>query len=45
MKAGDKMEKPVDTRVGNKSKSGGPTSLDRKKFGRNMSRVKNQRGG
>lgn len=26
-------------------KAGGPTSLDRKKFGRNMARVKNQRGG
>jgi hypothetical protein len=28
-----------------KMKAGGPTSLDRKNFGRNMSRVKNQRGG
>lgn len=26
-------------------KAGGPTSLDRKKYGRNMSRVINQRGG
>lgn len=26
-------------------KGGGPTSLDRKKYGRNMSRVMNQRGG
>lgn len=26
-------------------KAGGPTSMDRKKFGRNMSRIKNQRGG
>jgi len=25
-------------------KAGGPTSMDRKKFGRNMSRAKNQRG-
>ena len=25
-------------------KAGGPTSMDRKNFGRNMSRVKNQRG-
>lgn len=24
---------------------GGPTSMDRKKYGRNMSRVMNQRGG
>jgi hypothetical protein len=28
-----------------KMKAGGPTSLDRKNMGRNMSRVKNQRGG
>lgn len=27
-----------------KMKAGGPTSLDQKKFGRNMARVKNQRG-
>jgi hypothetical protein len=27
-----------------KMKKGGPTSMDRKKMGRNMSRVKNQRG-
>lgn len=26
-------------------KKGGPTSLDRKKFGRNLSRAKNQSGG
>jgi hypothetical protein len=26
-------------------KAGGPTSMDRKVMGRNMSRVKNQRGG
>jgi hypothetical protein len=26
-----------------KMKKGGPTSMDRKKMGRNMSRVKNQR--
>ena len=26
-------------------KAGGPTSMDRKKFGRNMARAKNQRGG
>jgi hypothetical protein len=30
---------------GKKMKAGGPTSLDRKNMGRNMSRVKNQRGG
>lgn len=28
-----------------KMKAGGPTSLDRKKFGRNLSRAKNQSGG
>ena len=28
-----------------KLKKGGPTSLDRKKFGRNLSRAKNQSGG
>lgn len=28
-----------------KMKAGGPTSLDRKKFGRNLSRAKNQAGG
>ena len=28
-----------------KMKAGGPTSMDRKTMGRNMSRVKNQRGG
>ena len=28
-----------------KLKKGGPTSLDRKKFGRNLSRAMNQRGG
>lgn len=27
-----------------KMKAGGPTSLDRKKYGRNMSRAVNQRG-
>lgn len=27
-----------------KLKAGGPTSMDRKKFGRNMSRAMNQRG-
>jgi hypothetical protein len=26
-------------------KAGGPTSMDMKKFGRNMARAKNQRGG
>lgn len=26
-------------------KKGGPTSMDRKKFGKNMSRVMNQKGG
>jgi hypothetical protein len=28
-----------------KMKAGGPTSMDRKKFGRNLSRAKNQSGG
>lgn len=28
-----------------KLKKGGPTSLDRKKFGRNLARAKNQSGG
>ena len=28
-----------------KLKKGGPTSMDRKKFGRNLSRAKNQSGG
>jgi hypothetical protein len=28
-----------------KLKKGGPTSMDRRKFGRNMSRAMNQRGG
>jgi len=28
-----------------KLKKGGPTSLDRKKYGRNLSRAMNQRGG
>jgi hypothetical protein len=28
-----------------KLKKGGPTSMDRKKFGRNLSRAMNQRGG
>ena len=28
-----------------KLKAGGPTSLDRKKFGRNLARAKNQSGG
>jgi hypothetical protein len=28
-----------------KLKAGGPTSMDRKKFGRNLSRAKNQSGG
>ena len=27
-----------------KMKAGGPTSMDRKKFGRNLSRAMNQRG-
>lgn len=40
MKSGDKVAAPVNTGKG----KGGPSSLDRKKFGRNMSRVKNQRG-
>ncbi len=26
-------------------KKGGPTSIDRKKFGKNMARARNQRGG
>lgn len=26
-------------------KKGGPTSMDRKKFGKNMARARNQRGG
>jgi hypothetical protein len=28
-----------------KSSKGGPSNMDRKKYGRNMSRVMNQRGG
>jgi hypothetical protein len=28
-----------------KMKAGGPTSMDRRKFGRNLSRAKNQSGG
>jgi hypothetical protein len=28
----------------NKFKAGGPTSMDRKKYGKNMARVMNQRG-
>jgi len=35
-KAGGGSVKPM--------KAGGPTSMDRKNFGRNMSRAKNQRG-
>lgn len=38
---GDKVAKPDKTAKG----KGGPTSLERKNLGRNMSRVKNQKGG
>jgi len=34
----------VNTTVSKKGKAGGPTSMDRKKFGRNMAKVKNQGG-
>jgi hypothetical protein len=37
--SGMKSAKP-----GSSYKAGGPTSMDRKKMGRNMSRIANQRG-
>ena len=39
------MKKEASPKKEGGMKAGGPTSLDRKKFGRNMSRAMNQRGG
>lgn len=39
------MNKESNPKKGAGHKAGGPTSMDRKKFGRNMSRAMNQRGG
>ena len=39
-----KAMRGMDKGGSKKMKAGGPTSLDRKNFGRNMARVKNQRG-
>jgi len=40
-----KAMKGMDKGGMKKMKAGGPTSLDRKNMGRNMSRVNNQKGG
>lgn len=43
MKMDQKTMKAMRSEKGmKKMKAGGPTSMDRKKFGRNMSRAKNQ---
>ena len=44
MKMDQKTMKAMREGGAKKMKAGGPTSLDRKNMGRNMSRVKNQRG-
>jgi hypothetical protein len=44
MKAIAKSEVKGHEKRMHKMKAGGPTSLDRKNMGRNMSRIKNQRG-
>ena len=51
-KPGSEVMKEMNIAAGNiskgttlKLKKGGPTSLDRKKYGRNLSRAMNQRGG
>ena len=38
------MNKDKNPKKASGYKAGGPTSMDRKKMGRNMSRVANQRG-
>ena len=45
MKQHDAQEHKGGKGTSLKLKKGGPTSMDRKKYGRNLSRAMNQRGG